>query len=344
MALEEVPLDADGSGRQKVYGTLKTYGLFLVGNALMVFANAALVSVLWQASADPGPYRFAPGPSFVADSLGAAIAFGILTGLVPICFVLMHSPRTRRSDILVGTDEGIPALLLRRSRLLFNLSMFVALPAVTAMVVFLVRAAESGPSRYPADRDFDLGTWALVLLVTCGYQAGVGALILLGRIRPGYIAVRHDGLHLRGYALDAWIPWDSLSIVQANTHWKSLLVCLRPDNQAVLSSRVPRLWRGIDKTVTQLRSPIHGEVVVVFVDRRPFRISPEIIDAAVEHYMENPDARRELRDPEAIARTVEVLRSHATTAWWRSQRRPVPVPRLVPDSPGRDEILRKWNL
>jgi len=328
MAIEEVPLDADGSGRQRVYGTLKIYGLFLVGNALMIFTSAALVSVLWQEPANPDRYRFGPGPSFVADSLGAAIAFGILTGLVPICFVLMHSPRTRRSDILVGTDEGIPALLLRRSRLLFNLSMFVGLPAVTAMVVFLVKAAESGPSRYTADKDFDVGTWALVLLVTCGYQTGVGALILLGRIRPGYIAVRHDGIHLRGYALDAWIPWDSLSIAQANTHWKSLLVWLRPGHRAVLSSRVPRLWRRVDNTVTQLRSPTNGEAVVVFVDRRPFRIAPEIIDAAVEHYMENPEARRELRDPEAIARTVEVLRSNATTAWWRSQRRPVPLPRL----------------
>ncbi|MFZ3392288.1 hypothetical protein TVH25_03385 [Rhodococcus sp. 7Tela_A2] len=343
MAIEEVPLD-DGSGRRRVYGILRTYVLFLVGNAVMVFGNAALFSALWQGSADRDTYRFEPGPSFFADSLGAAIAFGILTGVGVICFVLMHSPRTRRSDIVVGTDEGVPALLLQRSRLLFNLSLFVALPAVTAMVVFLVRTAESGPSRYPDDGDFDLGTWALVLFVTCGYQAGVGALILLGRIRPGYIAVRHDGIHLRGYAFDAWIPWDSLSIIQANTHWKYLLVWLRPHHCAVLSSRVPRLWRGIDNTVTTLRSSTDGEVVVVRVDRRPFRIAPEIIDAAVEHYIENPDARRELRDPEAIARTVEVLRSHATTAWWRSQRRPVPVPRLVPGSTGRDEFLRKWSL
>ncbi|MFD6859746.1 hypothetical protein ACFWCF_20720 [Rhodococcus sp. NPDC060090] len=225
----------------------------------------------------------------------------------------------------------MPALVLRQSRLIYTLGMIVAVPASIAAIVFLLRASE-----VRADREFnsiqhEVGTWILLLIVTCGWQAGSAVLMMLGRVRPGYIAIRHDGIHLRGYANDAWVPWDSICLYLCKTHHQNLIIQLAPDHHAIISSRVPRLWTHIDKRIDGHAHPSRPRErrTSVAIDRRPFRIAPEIIDAAVEYFYENPAAREELRDPAAISRTVDALRAQATTAWWRSQTRPVPVPNLT---------------
>ena len=346
MATDNAPMEADSGTRRKVYGTLTVYGHCVTAALLIALSTGLVVHAFGQwrdGTVDITPDRFQFGPTYATDWLWFTLGFGVVIWLLPVFLVLMHSPRTRRSDIAVGTDEGIPALLLRQSRLIYNLTMFAVLPGLTVFMGFLLKIGVSTTDVSPVEEEIEPWGVAILLVFTFGYQAVIVVLIVLGRVRPGHIAIRHDGLHLRGYAHDAWIPWDSLFLVQPNGHWKFLAVWVGPSHHATFSSPIP-LWKRFDNTVIKHGSLTDDLPFFVHVDRRPFRISPEIIDAAVEHYMENPDARRELRDPEAIARTVEVLRSHATTAWWRSQRRPVPVPRLVPGSTGRDEFLRKWSL
>ena len=342
MAIEDAPMESDRWTRWKVYGTRTVYGHCVTGAALILLSVGFFVVAPDDPVSLTSAGRF-HSPTYPTDWLWFALGFGVFTWLLPVFLLLMHSPRTRRSDIAVGTDEGVPALLLLHSRLIYNLSMFVVLPAISVAIWFLVKINFSTTDVYVAEPEIAPLKWAILAVFAFGYQAVVVMQILLGRVRPGHIAIRHDGIHLRGYAHDAWIPWDSLILVQPNSHRKYLTVWIRDGHRATFF-RPALLWKKFDSTVIKKGSSSDEKGFFVHVDRRPFRISPEIIDAAVEHYMENPDARRELRDPEAIARTVEVLRSHATTAWWRSQRRPVPVPRLVPGSTGRDEFLRKWSL
>lgn len=349
MATDDAPTEADTWPRQKVYGTLTVYGHCMTAAAL-IFLSIGMLVVALEGAVHVGPSGIVFGPTYATDQLWFTLGFGVFIWLLPVLVLLMHGPRTRRSDITVGTDEGTPALLLRQSRLIYNLTMFVALPALTVFAVFLLKADTppadmSATDIYATEEEFKPSLLAILLVAMCGYQALMVVLILLGRVRAGHIAIRHDGLHLRGYAHDAWIPWDDLLLVQINSHWKFLTVWVRPGHHATFSSPVP-LWRRFDNTVLTVASHTNGEGFAVRVDRRPFRIAPEIIDAAVEHYMENPEARGELRDPEAITRTVEVLRSHATTAWWRSQKRPVTVPHLGsdPDPTGRDDTRRSRRL
>ncbi|NLU63158.1 hypothetical protein HCA61_12915 [Rhodococcus sp. HNM0563] len=163
---------------------------------------------------------------------------------------------------------------------------------------------------------------------------GIAVLVLLGRIRPGYIAIRHDGIRIRSYANDAWIPWDSASPILPSENWKYLTVWLRQNNHATISSLAPWPWLSLgNRAFGYVRSSSpHDRALSVYTDRRIYRIAPEIIDAAVFHYITNPAAREELRDPATIVRTVDTLRTHATTAWWRSQTRTVPVPNLAADT------------
>lgn len=333
MEIEDLSMRTDTPVRTRVYGTLTIYFHFMTA-WLLTFGAVTGVVVILDTMFHTGSHPPHANP-FIPDDLAVALAFTFFFGLLPVFCVLMHSPRTCSKEIRVGTDQNVPALVLCQSRLIYTLAMIVALPALTAGIVFLLRASE-----VRADREFnsiqhEVGTWVLLLTVMCGWQVGVAVAILLGRVRPGYIAIRHDGIHLRGYANDAWIPWDSISPYLRTTHHQNLTIQLAHDHHAIISSRVPRLWTHIDKRIVGHAHPSRPRErrTSVAIDRRPFRIAPEVIDAAVEHFYENPAAREELRDPTAIARTVDILRSQATTAWWRSQTRPVALPVLTIDGP-----------
>lgn len=330
MKIEDLSMHPDPPVRTRVYGTLTIYFHFVTAWLLTFGAATGVVVTLgtrFQTGLHPPPEI--PFP----DDLVAALAFAVFFGLTPIMCLLMHSPRTRLREISVGTDQGVPALVLRQSRLIYNLAMIVALPALTAGIVFLLRLSEVRADRVFNSIQHEIATWILLLTVTCGWQAGVAVGMLSGRVRPGYIAIRHDGIHLRGYANDAWVPWDSICSYLRKTHHQNLIIQLAEDHHAIISSRVPRLWTHIDKRIDGHAHPSRPRErrTSVAIDRRPFRIAPEIIDAAVEHFYENPAAREELRDPAAISRTVYALRAQATTAWWRSQTRPVILPILTVD-------------
>lgn len=68
------------------------------------------------------------------------------------------------------------------------------------------------------------------------------------------------------------------------------------------------------------------------IDRRRFEIAPELLDAVLDHYLRDPDARAELTDPDAITRRVDELRSYAPGPRWRRYGF-VPVPRLSASTP-----------
>lgn len=332
-------MSSHGPVRTRVYGTLTIYFHFLT--ACFLVSGVAIYAHLFLTGGIVTDRLTAlPCGLFVPEALFPTLAAGVFVGLIPVFCVLLHSPRTRSRDITVGTDQGVPALLFRQSRLIYTLSVAVAIPAFTAAIVLALKYHDD-PEFDPTPDEHRIKTWILLLVVTCGYQAGIAVLIALGRVRPGYIAIRHDGVRLRGYANDAWIPWDSISCTTI-PHHQYLVFRLTLEHDAIISSRVPRLWTHIDKREIGYAHPSRPResVHTVAIDRRHFRIAPEIIDGAVDHFIENPAARAELRDPAAIAHMVGTLRAHATTAWWRSQTRPVPVPGLAPDDRSQAEPPR----
>lgn len=314
----------------RVYGTRTIYGHFLT-LCIMMWVTATLLFSTFSAMSNPIRQTLPSGNSLIPEYPYAEIAFVVFVWVLPVLGVLMHSPRTRTSEISVGTDQGTPALIFQQSRLIYALGV-ISIIAVSAALVLLLQTSP-GTGYDTLSTEHKIATWALLLTVTCGWQAGVAVGMLRGRVRPGYIAIRHDGIHLRGYANDAWVPWDSICPYLRKTHHQNLIIQLAEDHHAVISSRVPRLWTHIDKRIEGHAHPSRPRErrTSVAIDRRPFRIAPEIIDAAVEYFYENPAAREELRDPAAISRTVYALRAQATTAWWRSQTRPVPLPTLTVD-------------
>ena len=265
-----------------------------------------------------------------------------------VCAVLFSAAAVtlaldRRWPMLIGLFLGLAAIS--------RLPVALASPGVLLLLLGI-----GWPIRIPADRlralrttvafglgmavpvglyfAYNLARWGT--LMDQGYTLIPGVLEDPIYVEHGIFSIEYIPRHIYAIFLQSWRYVDDPPFLQPD--WRGLgLFLTTPLFVWLLRARLqdPRV---LGSAATPR--------VAVNVSYRQFLSEslPEIIDAAVEHYMENPDARRELRDPEAIARTVEVLRSHATTAWWRSQRRPVPVPRLVPGSTGRDEFLRKWSL
>ncbi|MGN5239681.1 MULTISPECIES: hypothetical protein [unclassified Rhodococcus (in: high G+C Gram-positive bacteria)] len=310
----------DEHTRSGVYGARLIYHVFLITGYWTLMTLGLLIGATIE-NALAGRHPIIP------DDALLGVALGTFSVIHPISGFLMYSPRTRLADITVGTDQGVPALMLRQSRLIYTLSV-LQLVATTAVLILVVNLAfDPGPHPLASG-------WTLMMVIVSGWQVGVVALMALRRIRPGYIAIRHDGIRIRGYVNDAWVPWNSVSPYLFNSDNLFASVHIQPEHRVVISSRVPRMWMSIDKRQSFHAHPSRPRkpVSVVSADRRRYRIAPEIIDAALNHFTENPAAREELRDPTAIARTVDTLRTHAPKTWWRSQTRPVPIPSLAVDA------------
>ncbi|NLU63160.1 hypothetical protein HCA61_12925 [Rhodococcus sp. HNM0563] len=313
-------MHSDEHTRSATYGTRLIYRVFLITGYWTLMTLGLLIGAVVE-NALLGRHPVLPEMTLLV------LAMGVFSVIYPISGFLMYSPRTRLADITVGTDQDVPALLLRQSRLIYTLSM-IQLAAATAVLIMMVNLV-FGPGPHP----FASGRTLLIVIVS-SWQVGVVALMALRRIHPGYIAIRHDGIRIRGYANDAWVPWASVSPYLFNSDSLFARVHIAPEHRVVISSRVPRMWMSIDKRQTFHAHPSRPRkpIIAVSADRRRYRIAPEIIDAALNHYTENPTVREELRDPAAIARTVESLRAHVPKAWWRSQTRPVPIPILAVDA------------
>ncbi|MEE2056585.1 hypothetical protein [Rhodococcus artemisiae] len=312
-------MHSDEHTRFAAYGSRLVYGASLITGYWTLMTLGLLIGAVIE-NALLGRHPVLPEMALLV------LAMGIFSVIYPISGFLMYSPRTRFADITVGTDQDVPALMLRQSGLIYILSV-MQLAAATAVLIMMVNLG-FGPGPHP----FASG-WTLMIIIVSGWQVGVVALMALRRIRPGYIAIRHDGIRIRGYVNDAWVPWDSVSPYLFNSDSLFARVHIEPEHRVVISSRVPRMWMSIDKRQTFHAHPSRPRkpIITVSTDRRRYRIAPEIIDAALNHYTENPTVREELRDAAAIARTVDTLRSHAPKTWWRSQTRPVPLPTLTVD-------------
>ncbi|MGN0125555.1 MAG: hypothetical protein ACI38R_20150, partial [Rhodococcus sp. (in: high G+C Gram-positive bacteria)] len=135
------------------------------------------------------------------------------------------------------------------------------------------------------------------------------------------------------HATDTWIPWEASTSGVLTDPLYVVIVAL-PVRGATTSSRVPLPWRIIDDRKdsdlrpSSRRRPGH----TARIDRRRFEIAPELLDAVLDHYLRDPDARAELADPDAVARRVDELRSYAPGPRWRRYG-PVPVPTLSTPAP-----------
>ncbi|WP_241384180.1 hypothetical protein [Rhodococcus sp. CH91] len=335
MPNDDVPADADPPAGPRKYGGPIVYFQMLGTLVLPAVAAAMVAAAAFGGVPVRDPFSFEIAHPYPLSVPLGALCFAVLIAMLPVFLFPMYSPRTVPGDIACGRDDGVPALVLRQSRLIYNLAAYVALPVITATIVFFLMYSDS---LSPAEHAVAL--WIFMLVPTCGWQTGLVVLMLLRRVGPGRIALRHDGIHIHGYGGDTWIPWDSLSSADHSADNRSLIFWLHATNRAVVSSRVPRPWVKVDRNavdhVRQARRHVDDPAapagdpgwLCVYVNRGPFRIAPEIIDAAVARYADNPHACRELRDPEAIAATVAELRARATTTWWRCPTRPVRVPFL----------------
>ncbi|MFZ2528294.1 MAG: hypothetical protein WAX14_11660 [Rhodococcus sp. (in: high G+C Gram-positive bacteria)] len=260
---------------------------------------------------------------FEIDSEWFPIAlFGTACLMFPVAILLSYSPRTRSSHISVGTHGSVPALALRQSRSIFATEVVFHLGLAGFFSSMIAAVHEPGDP---------IGGSIVVLVVTCGWQTCYLTLVLLGRLRPGSIAIRADGIAFTNRASDTWIPWEAVQLNSRLLNPTHADILVDDSCSVTVVSRVPRPWRRFDSRppgdVQPSPGKWHGRVVSI--DRRYFRIAPELIDSALLHYIANPDARHELTNPNAIAQIVAQLRGHAPGPWWRSYRTPVSVPVLT---------------
>lgn len=289
-------------------------GTGIVGLLFLLF----VVGVLIEQAVQGLPLELPRGSSVIL-ALSATIL------MYPVLGYFMYSPRTKADHITAETDSTAPALALRQSSWVFRIA-FVQIGAFTLMLLGLIwLTGEPDEQRLRED--------IVLTVLACSWQVGYCFFIARHTLRPGYIALSAEGIRFSDHATDTWIPWEaSTSGVLADPLY--VVVVARPARGATTSSRVPLPWRIIDDRKdgdlrpSSRRRPGH----TARIDRRRFEIAPELLDAVLDHYLRDPDARAELADPDAVARRVDELRSYAPGPRWRRYG-PVPVPTLSTPAP-----------
>ncbi|MCR8691039.1 hypothetical protein [Rhodococcus sp. BUPNP1] len=263
------------------------------------------------------PFAFPDATAFLL-TLGATIL------MYPVLGVLMYSPRISADHIVAGSESSQPVLLLRQSPAIFW-SAVIQIGTFTLMLLVIIWVSDGS-------REQLSGSIVLTVLA-CAWQVGYCFLIVRHKLRPGYIALSAEGIRFSDHATHTWIPWEATaSGVLADPLY--VVVPALPARGATTSSRVPLPWRIIDDRKdgdlrpSSRRRPGH----TARIDRRRFEIAPELLDAVLDHYLRDPDARAELADPDAVARRVDELRSYAPGPRWRRYG-PVPVPTLSTPAP-----------
>lgn len=297
----------------------RTYGLHrvvwaLAASSLWTLSTLGLVVAAGLESVVQGRFS-GPSESF------AMASFGLACSMFPVAIFLAYSPRTRPSHISMDRAGPAPALVLRQSRSIFTTELVLYLGLAAFFASMIASIHEPGAP---------LAGSLVALVVTCGWQAGYLALVLLRRLRPGRVAICAGGIAFTNRASDTWIPWEAVLGDNSRRNPTHAEIFVDPGSGVTVTSRVPRPWRRFDSRPpfdVQPSSEMQSGRVVS-IDRRYFRIAPELIDAALRHYITNTEARQELTDPDAVARVVARLRGHAPGPWWRSYRTPVCVPEL----------------
>ncbi|WAL45141.1 hypothetical protein [Rhodococcus pyridinivorans] len=302
---------------------LRTYGdpratPVIVFTALVgLLCPLLIVAAVIERVAAGLPFAFPDATAFLL-TLGATIL------MYPVLGVLMYSPRISADHIVAGSESSQPVLLLRQSPSIF---WSVVIQIGTFTLMFLVIIWVSDGSRE------QLSGSIVLTVLACVWQVGYCFFIVRHKLRPGYIALSAEGIRFSDHATDTWIPWEASTSGVLTDPLYVVIVAL-PVRGATTSSRVPLPWRIIDDRKdsdlrpSSRRRPGH----TARIDRRRFEIAPELLDAVLDHYLRDPDARAELADPDAVARRVDELRSYAPGPRWRRYG-PVPVPTLSTAAP-----------
>jgi len=257
-------------------------------------------------------------PSWGYEAIGFPLLTGTAAGAIVMAAPVTYSSRTCAKHITVGSDNGAPALILRQSPITFAMVPIGQASLVAIAIGLAISPHVTDPG------DYVLGK-AVLVIVTGGWMIGCFLFILMGRLRPAFIAIDHHGIRIRNTLSDTSIPWDALMAPTLIPDPLDVVIATYTDSGVIRTERVPRLWRVTEPR--RLRAPAPFDFHLI--DRQRFHIAPELIDAALEHYMAHPEHRAELLDPTTIARTVDALRAHAPGRWRRSPTEPVPVPTLT---------------
>ncbi|MBX4170670.1 hypothetical protein HBA53_21795 [Rhodococcus pyridinivorans] len=307
---------SDGSDL-RTYGNPRALYVIVFTAVVGLLFPALLVGVFVEQATAGMPLEAPTGTTFL-------LALGATVLVYPVIGFLMYSPRTRAEHIVAETETDSPALVLRQSP-----SVFWAAPAQIGMLTLMLLAAVwTTPNA--GDRTSEN---VIMTIVICSWQVGFYFFVARRTLRPGRIALSVDGIRFSDHATDTWIPWNATASGVQPDPLYVVLVAL-PQWGAVTSARVPLPWRIIDdRKDSDLRpSPRRHPGHTARIDRRRFEIAPELLDAVLDHYLRDPDARAELADPDAVARRVDELRSYAPGPRWRRYG-PVPVPTLSTPAP-----------
>ncbi|UPW05477.1 hypothetical protein M1C57_05395 [Rhodococcus pyridinivorans] len=302
----------------RTYGDSRASFVILGTGVVGLLFLLLVVGVLIEQAVQGIPLELPRGSSVIL-ALSATIL------MYPVLGYSMYSPRTKADHVAAETESTTPALVLRQSSWVFRIA-FVQIGAFTLMLIGLIWLTGEPDEQRPSEN-------IVLTILACAWQVGYCFLIVRHKLRPGYIALSAEGIRFSDHATDTWIPWEATaSGVLADPLY--VVVPALPARGATTSSRVPLPWRIIDDRKdgdlrpSSRRRPGH----TARIDRRRFEIAPELLDAVLDHYLRDPDARAELADPDAVARRVDELRSYAPGPRWRRYG-PVPVPTLSTPAP-----------
>ncbi|MEE2035329.1 hypothetical protein [Rhodococcus chondri] len=116
--------------------------------------------------------------------------------------------------------------------------------------------------------------------------------VLFGRIRPGGLLLGPDGIRVRGWTLEAYLPWVSVAGVRAVHHGFPEIWVEGTPEAAWARRRTSRLFR-LDRMPDAPR---------LEVDSRRYAIDPVLLHRLLEFYALYPETRAELGTPRAVER------------------------------------------
>ena len=250
-------------------------------------AGVAVIVAVLAANRGMGAWR--------TDSVGADRFYSILAVLMLLTAAFGASlwwPGTGRSRVRYVERAGVGGTEIGGRRLVFGL-----LLAMVACGTFLSLGAAVeivlGNEGIPAV--------AVGLAVVAGVCLTFLAEVALGRIRPGSLLLGPDGIRMRGWFVESYLPWVSVRGVRAVHHGFPEIWIEGHDSAAWARRRTTRVFRFE-------RLPEKPRIVL---DSRRSAVDPVQLYRFLETYVHDDGRRRELGTPAAAER---LARGHSAAA------------------------------
>ncbi|MGW5436682.1 hypothetical protein [Nocardia asteroides] len=219
-----------------------------------------------------------------------------LTWVLMIVMGLYAEPGSRqRALVRSGLAAGQPATVVPGSAIYFGL--FQAIWTLYAVLAYLAAAeiaAAAWLSHWPA---------AVLLLLAVGtVAASAPVLAVVGRLRPGNIALTPDGLVVRGWSSRTTLLWTEIAQVRCTFDRMPLLdIVGRTTANWHRHDLTPSITlRGTRRQIRMLDRPPHRSCVVLECPR--LAVDRRKLYRYLTYYVETPSARSELGTHAALER------------------------------------------